>query len=220
MSTHSRTTMQSVLLWVTACFALNSFAYSPDVAEFDGDTSIIIAPGEVFSLANGGTIEFWAAADWLSQPDYDPVIVSNTGTEGASLMVAMLRDKQGLGVTSGDQEELVAFDFSDGRLHHVGIVYWQEHLVVIIDGQVRTSTDFKFVDLPSTAFWIGSSNGLAHYFVGAVAGLRLWRAPLTRELLVSFAMQDVLDPDNDHPARDKLAAISDFSIDDVQVLEE
>ena len=79
------------LLLLSLCAATTGAEqYTPDVAEFDGTTSLTFDPSPQLVLADGGTIEFWVVPDWTSDPGYDPVIICNAGPEGASYLVAML----------------------------------------------------------------------------------------------------------------------------------
>ena len=87
-------------------------------------------------LADGGTIEFWVVPDWTSDPGYDPVIICNAGPEGASYLVAMLRDRDGIAIAAGEEEDVVTFDFSDGQLHHVAVVQYDDGTAVFVDGEV------------------------------------------------------------------------------------
>lgn len=187
--------------------------YTPDVAEFDGTSTLTFAPASELFLGAGGTIEFWVVPDWQEAPDYDPVVVSNAGPEGASYLVAVLRDRDGLALVSGDAEFLIAFDFTDTRLHHVAFVYEDGHVAGYVDGQLKGATEFAMSDLPAQGIWVGTADGTTAPFVGAVAGLRIWGTALTREEIVAFAAEDVMAGDAGHPAYPYLRAVSDFTND-------
>jgi hypothetical protein len=197
------------MLALAATAAATSQDYVPDVYEFDGSNALTFDPAPQMSLAAGGTIEFWVAPDWTEDPGYDPTIIANAGPEGASYLVAMLRDRDGLAFVSGVDEDVVTFDFADGQLHHVALSQLEDGVVVIVDGQVVGVTPLMAGDLPSTGIWIGTLDGEANPFTGALAGLRVWSVPIEREVLVEYALKDIFD--NDHPDLESLTAMSDFN---------
>lgn len=203
-----------LLLWQASA---SLAAYTPDVAEFDGSSTLAFPPAEELFLGAGGTIEFWVVPDWQASVAHDPVVLSNAGPEGASYLVAVLRDRDGLVLVSGEAEFLIAFDFADEQLHHVALVYDGGRVAAYIDGQLRGATEFAMVDLPSLGLWIGTADGATAPFVGAIAGLRIWGVPLSREEIVSFAAADVLAAGEGHPAYQHLLAVSDFNNDDLLV---
>jgi hypothetical protein len=201
------------------CAVAGAQDYTPDVAEFDGESTLEFDPSPAFWLGDGGSIEFWVAADWESEPGYDPVILSNAGSQGASYLIAVLRDRSGLGLRAGDAERYVAFDFSDGQLHHVALSYLEGALAVLIDGQVRGQFALQIDDLPMTALWVATADGNTGAFRGAIAGLRFWRVPLSQADLVTYATQDITADNVEHPAFDYLAAFSDFRNDEIIISE-
>jgi hypothetical protein len=182
--------------------------YRPDSIEFTGTNGLAFPPDARSSIAAGGTIEFWAAPDWKTAPPHDPVIVSSAGPGGISFAIAMLRDRDGIAFVAGQQEYVVAFDFSDGKLHHVAVSQLADGIVVLINGQVVGSSELSAIEMPVAGFWVGSLDGAAHPFLGVVAGLRIWGEVIDREALVRYALADVFD--DDHPDLDVLTAISDF----------
>jgi hypothetical protein len=208
----------TVSLWLSACLCFAQ-DYIPDLAEFDGTSTYTFGPSSALSLAKGGSLEFWVMPDWSEDPGYDPVILSNAGPEGASYLVALLRDRDGIGILSGNQQRLVAFDFTDGQLHHVALTYLDGNMAVLIDGRVLGLFEIIIEDLPSSAFWVGTADGETAPFVGAVAGLRLWDVSLDRKTLVSYAARNVLSEAAAHPALRHLRAISDFRQDDLFITE-
>jgi len=189
--------------------AASAQQYVPDVYEFDGSNALTFDPAPQLGLAGGGTIEFWVAPDWTGDPGYDPVIIANAGPEGAAYLVAMLRERNGLAIVAGADEDVVTFDFTDGQLHHVAMNQLEDGIVVIVDGQVAGTSPIMLQDLPGAGVWIGSLDGEASPFVGALAGLRVWNVPIEPEVLVEFALRDIFDAD--HPNLESLAAMSDFT---------
>ena len=188
----------------------NAQGYSPDVYEFGGSGGLAFDPAPELSMGTGGTIEFWVGADWQTDPGYDPVILANAGEQGASYLIAMLRDRDGLAFVSGSQEEVVTFNFADGRFHHVALRIWpQEGIDVMVDGKFVGSADINVQDLPSAGLWLGTMDGSSSPYVGAIAALRIWRPVLPAEVLIEYSMQDVFA--SVHPNIDQLIAISDFS---------
>ena len=193
------------------CIALPASAdlYTPDIAEFDGSNTITLEPAPQLELADGGTIEFWVAADWQSDPGYDPVIICRAGPEGASYLIAMLRDRDGIAIASGDDEEVATFDFTDGQLHHVAVSQFEDGTVVLVDGRVVGTSTLSFQALPSVGVWLGSIDGEHNQFRGAIAGMRIWDTVVDQETLIGYAMKDIFS--DEHPDLPYLAAMSDFA---------
>lgn len=184
--------------------------YAPDIGEIQGE-GFAFAADPALSLAGGGTLEFWVAAEWEGDPGFNPVIVANNGPEGAAYAVAMLPERDGLVVLSGGQEEAVVFDFGDGQMHHVAITHFEKTVAVLIDGAVRGVFDMDFLELPSAGVWVGSADGKQFPFTGAVAGMRFWGVPIDLENLVLFSRNDVLSVEmGDHPDVVNLRAVSSF----------
>lgn len=191
--------------------------YSPDVAEFDGTSSMTFEPAPQLDLADGGTIEFWVVPDWTEDPGYDPVVICNAGPEGASYLIALLRDRDGIAIAAGDTEDVAAFDFTDGRLHHVAISQFEDGTAIIVDGQIIGTSDLRFEARPSAGVWVGSIDGDNNQFHGAIAGMRLWDVVVAQGTLVDFAMKDVFA--DGHPDLPFLSAISDFGNDEILLAE-
>ena len=200
--------------------AAHGAEYTPDVAEFDGTSTLRFDVTPDLFLGAGGSIEFWVVPDWTEAPGYDPVVISNAGPEGASYLVSLLRDRDGLVFISGDAEFFLVFDFTDRRLHHVALVYEENRIAGYVDGRLQGAVEFTVTDLPSMGLWIGSADGSTAPFVGAVAGLRIWGAALTREEIVAFAAEDVLADRRAHPASPYLLAVSDFRNDNLLIMQE
>jgi hypothetical protein len=183
--------------------------YTPDSIQFNGRNGLAFPPRPAFSIADGGTIEFWVSPDWKNSPDYDPVIVSSAGQQGISFLIALLRDRDGLAFAAGDEEYVVAFDFTDNKLHHVAVSQLSDGVVIFIDGKPVGSSPLKAAKLPAAGFWVGSIDGKNSPFRGVVAGLRIWKEAIGREELVRFALKDAIE--EDHPDLDDLAVVSDFA---------
>ena len=197
------------------CIALTAAAedaYAPDVMEFDGATTIGAEPDPAFLPADAFTIEFWAAAGWDDDPGYDPVVLGNNSPESVIYSVSILRDRDGVGVLIGEKEFLAAYDFSDGRLHHIAIVMADGALAIVVDGQVRANFEAAAPMGASDGVWVGSLDGEAAPFTGSIGQIRFWRAALNLESLVEFALADIMSETNgDHPYIDDIAAISDLT---------
>ena len=182
----------------------------PDVMEFRGNDGLGFPTDESLTLGDGGTIEFWVGVDWAQDPGYDPVVLSNAGPDGALYTIAILGDRLGLSLQSGAFLGDVAFDFRDGRMHHVALVDFSDAIAAMVDGQVVGWFDTTLPALRSAGFWVGTADGVNAPFVGAVAGLRIWSVALERATLVEYATRDIDDPQRPHPDLDQLIAKSDF----------
>ena len=198
----------AIALTLSLCARVAAANYSPDMFELDGGNTLVFEATPQLNLATGGTIEFWVAPDWVEDPGYDPTIVCNAGLEGPLYLIAMLRDKDGLALVAGEEEDVVTFNFDDGQLHHVAISQLADGVVVQVDGQVAGVSELMFADLPSLGLWVGSIDGVDNQFVGAVAGLRFWRTVVEQETLVRYALADVFE--DDHPDLELLVAMSNF----------
>jgi len=201
-----RVLLPGLLLALQTAYAQD---YTPDIAEFDGTNTMSFDPAPQLTLADGGTIEFWVMPDWTSDPGYDPVIICNAGPEGASYLIAMLRDRDGIAFVAGDKEDVATFDFTDGRLHHVAVSFFEDGLSVIVDGQIVGTSDIKALDLPSVGVWVGSIDGENNQFKGAIAGLRVWDIVVEQESLAEYALKDIFA--DEHPDLPALSVMSDFA---------
>jgi len=192
----------------------------PDFLELDGTNGLYLMPDPEFSVLEGGTIEFWVDPDWTETPDFDPVIISAAGTDGPAYVIAMLREKEGIGLLTGDEEALWAFDFDDGQVHHVALNFYESGVVAIVNGETLGLAEIEMADLAPSGVWIGSADGNTAPFVGAIASLRIWGVPVEPEVLDAFRYFDVLAPATEsHPDIDYLQVISDFNDRDVLVVE-
>ncbi|MEO0607471.1 MAG: LamG-like jellyroll fold domain-containing protein [Pseudomonadota bacterium] len=195
--------------------------YAPDFETFPSEAEMVFPPDEALLMDAGGTIEFWVQADWDGDPGYDPVILSNVGPEGASYMMSVLRDRDGLGLLSGSAEAIIPFDFSDGRGHHVAVSFYSDGAAVFIDGVLVDVNEFTLQSLPSSAFIIGSADGETAPFAGSIGAVRVFGLPIEQEVLAEFALKDVLsETEGDHPGIDLLLAMSDFENDAFLVVDE
>lgn len=186
-------------------------AYTPDVMELDGTQTLEFPPDDRLIMTGGATIEFWVQPDWSKDPGYDPVVLSNAGPQGPSYLVALLRDRDGIGIMVGEQSVLAAFDFTDGKMHHVAIIDDGTSTAILVDGTPVAVTDLNFKSLPSAGFWIGSSDGANDPFIGAIAGLRLWDVAVNPAQIKAFAQANIAgNSGKTHPDLDWLIGESDF----------
>ncbi|MEE4299531.1 MAG: LamG-like jellyroll fold domain-containing protein [Pseudomonadales bacterium] len=192
-------------------------AYSPDLIELDGARSLLFEGGPAVSLAGGGTLECWLAPDWTADPGYDPVLLSNLGPEGYAWAIALLRDRDGLAIVAGEEEDVVAFDFTDGQLHHVAVSQLEDGLVVIIDGRVAGTSALMLGEAADSVLVVGSLDGGANPFTGAIAGLRIWHEVVPREALARFAFEDVVA--GEHPMLEALSVVSDFTAEQLRYVD-
>ncbi len=204
----------ALLLAASGVYAQN---YAPDTYVFDGTNALAFEPAQQLDLSAGGTIEFWVSPDWTGDPGYDPVILSNAGPRGPSYLIAMLRDRDGLAFASGDDEEDVAFDFTDGKMHFVAVSQLPDGIVIFIDGKIAGTSQIRAMPLPSAGVWVGSIDGTANQFRGAVAGLRFWNTAIDQKTLLQFALLDVFDAN--HPDLKNLTAMSDFANSELLLVE-
>lgn len=192
-------------------------SYTPDILELNGNDGLEFFPEDSYNISGYGTVEFWVIPDWQEDPGYDPVILSNAGEQGPSFLVALLRDRDGLGVVTGDREEIVAFDFTDDKMHHVAINDYGEALLIYIDNTLVGRFDAGFEQIPSSGLWVGTADGTVSPFVGAIAALRFWGVPVEPDDLKKYARKDIF-AGNGHPDLNYLTAVSDFANGDITVV--
>ena len=123
--------------------------YFPDVLELDGTNGLSFPADFSLSLGGGATLEFWVAPEWEKEPDYEPVILSNTGEQGPSYLVAIRPDKKGVVVHAGEQRMEAGFDFTDGRMHFVAIVDLGDTVYILVDNMLVAGGTMHFAALPS-----------------------------------------------------------------------
>ncbi|MEM6681305.1 MAG: LamG-like jellyroll fold domain-containing protein [Pseudomonadota bacterium] len=210
---------QALVAALIASFTLPAHAqgYRPDVIEMDGSVPMVFAPDAALTISNGGTIEFWTQPDWEDDPGFDPVILSNTGEVGASYVIAMLADRSGIAVLSGEQEQVFTADFGDGQMHHVALNQFDGSMIVLVDGRAVGETPFTMQDLPSDGLWVGSLDGETSPYLGAIGQLRFWDYVPAFKTLMIYATRDVVV--DEHPQLEFLSAMSDFNTDTLLILE-
>ncbi len=187
------------LLFATSVIAQDQ-QYVPDVLELDGQTTLEFPADESLDLSGGSTIEFWVQPDWNAAPAFDPVVLSYVGDEGASYLVTVLRDRDGIGVMSGDQYEVAPFNFTDGRMHHVALINYGTETEVLVNDELVEVLPFAIQSLPASGLFIGTSDGENDQFLGAIAAVRLWGVPLDADTVVEWAARDVVaDQSREHP---------------------
>ena len=193
--------------------------YAPDIAEFDGASTYGFSADPAFAIDADYSIEFWVAAGWSDAIGYDPVILTNGTEDRVEYVVALLEDRQGLIVLIGDDEFLVAHDFTNGKLHHVALIWQSEALAIVINGEVLDTFDLPSETIGANAVWIGSFLGNELPFIGSIGQIRFWRAALDLETLKAAALVDVTSFDVDHPELSNLVAMSAFTEDALLLIE-
>lgn len=192
--------------------------YRPDIIEMNGTFELTFEADPAFTLADEGTVEFWAQPDWTEDPGFDPVLLSNIGPDGPSYIIAISGDREAVVVVSGEEEDVFTFDFTDGKMHHIAINQFSDGINVLVDGQVVGESEMNLQDLDSDGLWIGSVDGEISPFYGAIAGMRFWDYVPERNTLLVYAQRDVVL--DEHPELEQLSAISDFATEDMLILQE
>jgi hypothetical protein len=192
--------------------------YQPDVLEIDGESFIAFEPSEAYTIADGGTLEFWAVPDWTEDPEFDPVMIANVGPEGASYIIAITAERDGILITSGENEVFFNFDFTDGKMHHIALNQFTDGIIVAIDGVAIGESDMMLQDFSSSGLIIGSLEDESDPFLGAIAAIRFWDYVPKLETLIAYAQRDILL--SEHPSIEQLSAMSDFNAGTMEILEE
>lgn len=185
--------------------------FAPVMASFSGQGALVLPPAPVLSINGSGTIEFWVAAQWQTQLDYDPAVIAYSGPQGPRFAVHIAANKQGLGVYAGQFFQGVQFDFSDGQAHYVALVTIGDSIDVYIDGEFQTTLGYGFADLPATTFSVGSIGDFSP-FIGLIGQVRIWDEPLDPDVLNYFSWRPIeAQGPNAHPDIDALVGASTFA---------
>ena len=223
-------TLKSVVgyVFVTVAFASPGLAQQAppvDPLVLDGATVLSI-PGSPRLDFDEGTIEFWVSALWDEDPGYFPCIVSSRAWVGEgdaaaaaatrfSVHITAARDE--LGLFNGVAWGAVPFDFSDEAYHHVALVTQGGRTEVLIDGESRGVMELGYGSAKGLPLRIGTSDGAAEPFIGALWSLRLWKRPLDPETVAALSgVQGAPDPDD--PASAALVAFSQFEAGNPELL--
>lgn len=211
----------SILFAATSIISTQATAdpYRPDILSLNGEQSYVFTSDNRLSIWDGGTVEFWVAADWKETPDYNPVVLSNSGPSGILYEIAIRADKKGMTIQSTDQIGGVDFDFSDPQMHHIGIVNLGDQIIAMIDGKIVGATTVQLKDIPSSELRIGSAQGDNAPFHGAIAGLRIWDKTIEPEILVKYSWADSTSDASTHPDLAFLSGHSDFTHKDFYIIE-
>ena len=125
--------------------------YRPDILELSPGEGLSVPWDKALDLSGGGTVEFWVVPTFEGVPNYDPVILSSAGPNGAPYLIAMLRDKDGIAVVAGEEEGVIPYEFTDGKLHHVAVNSYADGIIVYIGGSAAASFDFTVPEIPRPA---------------------------------------------------------------------
>ncbi len=201
-----------ILIWLLLLSSSTAQAenYAPDIREFSVADDLDFPGNPAFAFDTQSTLELWAAAGWMKDPGYDPVLVYHADSDGFIFVLAMLGDRSGLSLQTDQGSDELSFSFSDGKLHHIALISLEEITVLLIDGQVRGSFALKIPDRSGETIRIGSAPGPQASFIGAIGGIRLWEIAVQRETLINYALRDIFNGDDPHPDLDALKAHSDL----------
>ncbi|MFW5633907.1 MAG: LamG-like jellyroll fold domain-containing protein [Erythrobacter sp.] len=184
--------------------------YQPIVAAFNGNGAIAMPANEALDINGLGTIEFWVSAKWQGELDYDPAVMGYSGPQGPRFAIHIAGDKSGLGLFAGPFYDGVAFDFSDGVLHHVALVTLGDMTDIIIDGVYLDTLGFTFAELPAESFTIGAIGEFSP-FIGEIGQVRIWSTPVEIEVLRYFSLAPLsAEGPFPHPDLEFLTGISAF----------
>ena len=181
------------------------------VIDFSSEDSINFPAEDSLNLSAVATIEFWVEPGWKGRLGYDPVILSAFGPQGPRYAIVMKEDKRGVGLYSGHEWDYVAYDFDDGRLHHVSFQVLGDLTDVHVDGEHVGSLAQGINDVPMTSFHVGSINGIQSAFKGRLGGIRLWDTAVDPDEISQYSRMDVLSRKGlKHPELSMLVGVSDF----------
>jgi hypothetical protein len=185
--------------------------FAPVMETFTGKNAVILPASPALDINGYGTVEFWVAAKWAQDPGYDPAVMAYYGPTGARFAIYVARDAKALGVQAGRFYDTVAFDFSDGEMHHVALTTVGDAISVMIDGEVQPQAlNFGFGEAAPTRLTIGSAGNVSP-FIGQIGQVRIWNEPIDPEVLTEFSWKPLgAQAPNLHPDIDALAGISAF----------
>lgn len=154
-----------------------------ELVYFDGESALDYPANPVLALQSLGSVEFWASALWAEDLDYDPSVIASLSGETVNYAVHIAGDRQALVFYSGEHSSRIPFDFTDGLMHHIAVVSFNEGLAeVAVDGRILAVIDHGFIAAESARLSLGSLDGTQAMFVGGLARLRLWSDALAPKM--------------------------------------
>ncbi len=199
----------AAILLATVAVSANE-QYTPDTLEFPGSPPLVFPSDPVLNLTEGGAIEFWVVTDWTGNPGYHPVVLANGNVASPIYQVSITAGQDALIFQSGKEFGQFAFDFSDGRTHHVILLDYDEQMIAFVDGKLVGAVAISIKPGVGNDFFVGSAAGGNAPFMGAVAAVRIWDVPPAPEDAAEFALRDINDRNDPHPNLDNLVGLSDF----------
>lgn len=185
--------------------------FAPVMAEFSGQSALLLPPMPALDINGAGTIELWMAARWPQDPGYDPALIAYVGAKGARFAAVVTGDRQALGVYAGANYAEVVFDFSDAALHHIALISMGDAIHVMIDGELQGILDYGFATLPVNSFSIGAM-GKFSPFIGEIGQVRIWDEPIDPDVLIQYSWREITESGPDaHPDIDALVGVSAFA---------
>ena len=154
--------------------------------EFDGNASLSYPADPLFELGPEGTIDFWVKAGWTEALEQDACIVANSDKNSSRYAAYISGDGQGVVLWDGAASAGVDFNFLDGEAHHVALVTRGRETRFFVDGALLGTKPIGYGAARGLPFHVGTSDGGAEGFIGALQSLRLWSAALSDAQIVEI----------------------------------
>lgn len=141
-----------------------------------------VSPDRRFDLNGEGVVQFWVAAHWREEefdsPDGELYLLSHGNNSEWSYKIYLTADRQAVGLLNGDSEnENVAYDFTDGQLHHVMLLFQDGQTEFVIDGKSRGR---RSIQPTRTSKPLDLAIGTVP-FSGRFGGLQIWNGRILQK---------------------------------------
>ncbi|MGQ0698933.1 MAG: LamG-like jellyroll fold domain-containing protein [Panacagrimonas sp.] len=154
--------------------------------EFDGNASLSYPKDPIFEIGPDGTIDFWLKAGWTEALEQDACIVASGDKNRSRYAAYISGDGQGVVLWDGQASAGVDFNFLDGEAHHVALVTRGRETRFFVDGALLGTKPIGYGTARGLPFHVGTSDGGAEGFIGALQSLRLWSAALSDAQIVEI----------------------------------
>jgi len=232
----ARGTVASLTLWCLVCFAWAADTAIPDFAPFealvdalaaqpeeeqnaavfDGETSLDVQPDGRLDF-DRGTVELFFAAGWSGDIGYAPALVALRSEEITRYSVHLTSEADGVVWWNGETAEMLPYEFVPAGFYHLALVTEGAQTLVYVNSEFIGTFDLGYGAGRGLPLHIGTSDGVNEGFVGAIASVRIWNAALPEDAI--YALSTFAGPPNpEDELAASLIAISDFSVDGVEVL--
>jgi hypothetical protein len=204
--------LMSVCIGIAALTLPATAQISPTIATFDGTDGLSFPAHPKLDLIDYATIELWVQPGWSDDIQYDPALVSYYSEDGPRYAIVMTRGRDGVGFYSGDEWNVLDYDFSQDKLYHIAFVMLGDVAEVYVDGVLEDFLLASIQDVTASSLNIGTLDGVDMPFIGELAGIRIWSELVEDDDIDGFRNIEISSEEGlQHPDLISLVAASDFS---------